>query len=217
MLDSLKYTVTSVKLDDLGIFIIVILSLIALVFINWLLLMIGKAMLAKKAGEKAWKIFIPIYSSYMICKISGTNFLWVILQVVSTLVYLSDSRFYIIYIIVNFMYAYVVAANLCHSFGKANGFLIGLLLLPNIFYFIFGLTKNEYLGPIGDADPIFKNVSFGKTRMDRDIEKETMEKLEKYKNVKNNTKRDDNYQFCYGCGYKISEYDRFCPGCGREL
>lgn len=217
MLDSLKYAATSVKLDDLGIFLIVLLSLVALVFINWLLLMIGKAMLAKKAGEKAWKIFIPIYSSCTMCKISGTNYLWAVLKVVSTLIYVADSRFYIIYIIVNFMYAYIIASNLCHSFDKNAGFLVGLLLLPNIFYFIFGLTKNEYIGPVGYTDPLFKNVSFGKTRVDRDVEMVTMEKLKKYKNTQNEIKRDDNYQFCYSCGYKISEYDRFCPGCGREL
>ena len=40
-----------------------------------------------------------------------------------------------------------LSIGLAKAFGKNVGFMIGMILLPFIFYSILGLGKSEYIGP----------------------------------------------------------------------
>ena len=39
---------------------------------------IGKWKIFEKAGEEGWKAIIPVYNTYILCQITGTNPYWLI-------------------------------------------------------------------------------------------------------------------------------------------
>ena len=81
----------------------------------------------KKAGYKGWEAIIPIYNTYIMCKISNLPVWFVILTFIPG---------------VNFFVSVYIIYSLAKSFGQGVGFTIGLLLLPVIFYPIFAFSKN---------------------------------------------------------------------------
>jgi hypothetical protein len=99
-----------------------------------------------------------------------------------------------------------------HTTLKPRGFTSRTLAY--LFLGIFG----KYVGPIGCFDPVFGRFSFGNTKKDPnaytyDIKSISDKITFSGEPVKNNIK----YSFCPGCGFKLSDGDKYCPGCGREL
>jgi Family of unknown function (DUF5684) len=89
-----------------------------------------------KAGEEGWKSIIPIYSAIIMCKIVGKPWWWILLLFVP---------------IVNFVIAIWLTNLLSKSFGKSEGFTVGLLFLSFIFYPILAFDRTiVYKGPAGD-------------------------------------------------------------------
>ena len=93
----------------------------------------------KKAGEKGFVAFIPIYNMIKLYKISGINPLFLL-------------TFFIMFIpgigSIGFMIWNIVDATqkalLARRFGKQIGFIVGMILLDFIFYPILALDKSEY-------------------------------------------------------------------------
>lgn len=84
----------------------------------------------KKAGVEPWKSLIPFYNTYTMFEISGFNgwfFLFLIIPFVSAV-------FSILQII-----------NLGSSFRKSSGFIVGMILLPEIFYAILAFSHDRYI------------------------------------------------------------------------
>ena len=94
-----------------------------------------------KAGEKGWKILIPIYNIVILFKISGLS-PWLVL------VYLASIIPFVGWIAVLVLTIYQ-AYRLAKSFGKDVGYTFGLWLLPTIFYMILGFGDSTYVGPGG--------------------------------------------------------------------
>ena len=46
--------------------------------------------------------------------------------------------------IVNIVFMILVDVKLAHKFGKSSGFVVGLILLPFVFYMILALDKSKY-------------------------------------------------------------------------
>ena len=89
-----------------------------------------------KAGQAGWKIFIPIYDIYILCKIADGN----------------GWKFLLLCIpFVNIVYTVILNIRLAKSFGKGVGFGIGLLFLEYIFIMILGFGSAQYIGPRGNA------------------------------------------------------------------
>lgn len=89
-----------------------------------------------KAGQGGWKVLIPIYNVYTLCKIADGN----------------GWKFLLLLIpIVNVVYAIMLDFRLAKSFGKGIGFGFGLLFLPTIFTLILGFGSASYVGPKGLA------------------------------------------------------------------
>ena len=88
-----------------------------------------------KAGQEGWKAIIPIYNTYILLKIVGKPGWWLLLMLIP---------------IVNLVILIWVYNMLSKSFGKGEGFTIGLLLFGIIFFPILGFGKSVYLGPYGD-------------------------------------------------------------------
>jgi len=89
----------------------------------------------EKAGRPGWEAIIPIYNMYILLKIVGKPGWWLLLFLIP---------------VVNFVFIIWTYNMLSKSFGKDEGFTIGLVLLGIIFFPILGFGDARYLGPYGD-------------------------------------------------------------------
>ena len=84
-----------------------------------------------KAGQPGWAAIIPIFNTYILCKVAGRPGWWFILLLIP---------------FVNFIIYIILCLDLAKRFGKGGGFGIGLLLLPFIFFPILGFGSAQYQG-----------------------------------------------------------------------
>jgi hypothetical protein len=82
-----------------------------------------------KAGQPGWGILIPIYNLYLMIKVAGRPWWWLILMFIP---------------IVGFIVGIVIAADIARNFGKGIGFVFGLIFLGFIFYPILGFGSAQY-------------------------------------------------------------------------
>jgi len=85
-----------------------------------------------KAGQPGWASIIPIYNTYIFCKIVGKPGWWVVLLFIP---------------FVNIIIAIIIMLELAKVFGKGVGFAVGLILLGFIFIPILGFGDATYQGP----------------------------------------------------------------------
>jgi len=109
--------------------------------------------LFEKAGEPGWKSLIPIYSSYILYKISWkTSMFWIYLACIvaggfmgafanSVLVSISS-----LFSLASFVLMIIQTYKLSKAFGHGGGYTVGLLLLRPIFILILGFGSAEYKG-----------------------------------------------------------------------
>lgn len=88
-----------------------------------------------KAGQPGWACIIPIYNIYIMTKIGGKPGIWTLFCLIP---------------IVNIVFSIWLTNMISKSFGKTEGFTIGLILLGIIFWPILGFGSAKYLGPYGD-------------------------------------------------------------------
>lgn len=87
-----------------------------------------------KAGKPGWAAIIPIYNVIVLLEIVGKPVWWIFLLLVPC---------------VNIIFAVWMVNLLSKSFGQSEGFTIGLLILPFIFYPVLAFGNYPYLGPAG--------------------------------------------------------------------
>nr|WP_294791532.1 DUF5684 domain-containing protein [uncultured Mucilaginibacter sp.] len=123
-------------------------GLVALVFgallipllVIWVITVIGMWKTFEKAGKPGWAAIIPIYNYIVMLEIIGKPIWWIILLLLPC---------------VNIVIAVWVINLLAKSFGKSEGFTIGLLFFPFIFYPILGFGSATYQGPSAkEAQPV---------------------------------------------------------------
>ncbi|MCC6414829.1 MAG: signal peptidase I, partial [Opitutaceae bacterium] len=85
-----------------------------------------------KANQPGWAAIIPIYNVYILTKIVGRPWWFILLLLIP---------------LVNIIVAIVLSIDLAKSFGKGAGFGIGIALLGFIFYPILGFGDATYKGP----------------------------------------------------------------------
>ena len=116
----------------------------SIIFIPIMLLCFGIAIFSivcwwkiyKKAGYQGWESIIPIYNAYILLKIVGTPWWWLLLFCIP---------------VVNIIYVVWTTNLLSKSFGKETGFTLGLIFLSIIFAAILAFDRNiVYRGPAGD-------------------------------------------------------------------
>jgi len=90
-----------------------------------------------KAGQPGWASIIPIYNNYILLKIVGKPWWWLLLFLVP---------------IVNIVVAIWMLNMVSKSFGKTEAFTVGLILLPIVFWPILGFGDAKYLGPYGNPE-----------------------------------------------------------------
>jgi hypothetical protein len=85
-----------------------------------------------KAGQPGWAAIIPIYNIFILCKIVGRPWWWVILCFIP---------------LINLIALAVLSMDVAKSFGKGVLFAVGLFFLGPIFYCILGFGSAQYQGP----------------------------------------------------------------------
>jgi len=96
------------------------------------LVVVGFWKVFTKAGQPGWFSIIPIFNLFILLKIVGRPWWFLILLFIP---------------LVNIFAFAVVSMDVAKSFGKGIGFAIGLFFLSFIFYPILGFGKAEYQGP----------------------------------------------------------------------
>lgn len=147
-------------------------SVLVIGLIITVLLIIAGWRIFEKAGEKGWKILIPIYDVYILFKICGLkNWFWAmlcvsiiasILMAVNMPPYIEDatgyhldysvdlSKYptYIIGIVISCVTSIImevaIAIKLAKAFGKGVGYTLGIIFFPYIFTLILGFGKAKY-------------------------------------------------------------------------
>lgn len=89
----------------------------------------------EKAGRPGWESIIPIYNTFIMMKIIGKPWWWILLLCIPFL---------------NIIFAIMAVNMLSKSFGKDEGFTVGLLLLGIVFYPLLAFGDAKYVGPYGD-------------------------------------------------------------------
>jgi len=100
-----------------------------------IVVIIGQWKVFVKAGQPGWACIIPIYNAYIMLKIGGKPWWWLLLLLIP---------------VVDIIIGVWMVNMISKSFGKDEGFTVGLLLLGIIFWPILGLGSAKYLGPFGD-------------------------------------------------------------------
>jgi hypothetical protein len=85
-----------------------------------------------KAGKPGWASIVPIYNVIVLLEIIGKPLWWI---------------FVIIFPCTGFIFAIWTTNLLSKSFGQKEGFTVGLILLPYVFYPILAFGNYQYLGP----------------------------------------------------------------------
>jgi hypothetical protein len=99
-----------------------------------LLMIISLWKVFSKAGQPGWASIIPIYQTVVMLQVAGKPIWWIILFFVP---------------IANIVIAIMMLAGIAKNFGKGGGFVVGMLLLPIIFWPMLGLGSAEY-APVED-------------------------------------------------------------------
>jgi hypothetical protein len=108
-------------------------ALVFVIYIAILVLVIaGMWKTFVKAGQPGWGCIVPIYNVYLLCKIAGRPWWWLILMLIP---------------IVSLVIAIILCIDIAKSFGKGIGFALGLIFLSPIFFCILGFGSAQYQGP----------------------------------------------------------------------
>jgi Family of unknown function (DUF5684) len=91
----------------------------------------------EKAGQRGWACIVPFYNAYIMLKIGGKPGWWLILFLIPG---------------VNIVFIVWTMNMISKSFGKDEGFTIGLVFLGFIFWPVLGFGDAIYRGPYGDPE-----------------------------------------------------------------
>lgn len=86
----------------------------------------------EKAGKPGWAAIIPIYNIYIMIEIVGKPSIWLLWCILPC---------------VNIVFSIWLINLMSKSFGKEEGFTVGLVLLGFIFWPILGFGSAKYVGP----------------------------------------------------------------------
>ena len=121
-----------------------------IITIIWVISIIGMWKAFEKAGKPGWAAIIPIYNLIIMIEIVGKPMIWILWCLLPC---------------VNWVFGIWLTNLISKSYGKDEGFTVGLLLLPFVFWPILGFGSAKYLGPSaaeaqGPGNPFRPNNPF---------------------------------------------------------
>lgn len=117
-----------------GVFALLFGAMLIPLLIVYVIMAIGLWKTFEKAGKPGWSAIVPIYNVIVLLEIVGKPIWWLVMLIIPCL---------------NIVFAVWITNLLSKSFGQTEGFTIGLLLLPMIFYPVLGFGNYRYIGPAG--------------------------------------------------------------------
>ena len=209
-MDWFDYNTLSNSLNSLEEVVFAILGVILfIIFLFWFIDSLSKAVIIKKAGRSMGLGFVPIYNDYILCDVTGTNKIWFALKycvpffigMIEAALPVENDALGILSIFSTFGYAIALSASLAKSFGRGMLTTVCHILFPQITRFVVA-ANSKYIGALGCNDVVFgnkKDVSYNGNM------------------GQGNTNSTVQYNFCPHCGNAITEFDRFCNKCGKEI
>lgn len=197
---------------------------------------IGLAKTITKAGEKWWKLLIPVYGSYVPCKVAGCRWVfWIGLLVGGAagavlIMMLALEIFYIqrgdymefseetfielssilaVCAIVLAVLWIVFCFRMAKSFGRGKVFGAGLILFPMIFWMILGFSGMAYAGtPRRARDGIADYIEDTPIAQDFDDVHDAP--------ARRSFLRRRGWR-CSGCGAENDHNELYCQNCGMRM
>ena len=186
--------------------VVIIICILVIVF-----KIIARWIFFKKCGEDGWKAIIPFYSDYVLLKISGLNWWWILLIYAGTIIPTFRSTINIAQnsnssaslgalaaILTVFGFIVSLASlfarinqsfNISKKFNKSGGTAVLLVLFEPIMLLVLGLSKNDQYDSSVEVSP---NGLFGAT-----------------------SNASSQSVFCPDCGTEVKQ--AFCPNCGKKV
>jgi len=103
-------------------------------FVVFLIMIAAGWRVFQKAGKPGWAVIIPFYNVIVLLEIVGKPWWWLLLMIFVPLG--------------NLIWGIWAMNLLSKCFGKNEGFTVGLIFLPFIFYPILGFGNAEYLSQV---------------------------------------------------------------------
>lgn len=107
------------------------------------LIVVAQWIIYEKANQSGWAILIPIYNSIIMLRIIGKPWWWIFLFLIP---------------LVNIVFVVWKTNLLSKSFGRDEGYTVGLIFLPYVFYPLIAFSKDKYIGPAGSES--FQNNAY---------------------------------------------------------
>jgi ABC-type sulfate transport system permease subunit len=117
-----------------GVFALIFGVLLIPMLIVWVISVVGMWKVYEKAGKPGWASIIPIYNVIVMLEIIGKPTIWLLFLLIPC---------------VNIYFSITMINLLSKSYGQSEGFTVGLIFLPFIFYPVLGFGNYQYLGPAG--------------------------------------------------------------------
>ncbi|MCF6242354.1 MAG: DUF5684 domain-containing protein [Bacteroidales bacterium] len=109
------------------------LGIVMVIYVAVLVLIIASGWkIFEKAGQPGWAVLIPIYNAIIMLKIVGKPWWWLFLMMIPY---------------VGMVWGIWTINLLSKSFGKSEGFTVGLVLLGIVFFPMLAFGDAQYQGP----------------------------------------------------------------------
>lgn len=201
--------------DFLSIVFMILGIMLVIFLIISIICIIGQWKMFKKAGKAGWEAIIPIYNVYTLCLITGVNPFWIAIVAGLSFISFFIPMLSFVSSIAMIYFGVLIAVSTARSFGKEDGYALGLYFLGPFFQLALGVGKSEYLGPRPMEDIIFKSFVPNSTTSNTTSSSTVGEAEVKSETVSSFASGEAHY--CANCGSKIVINTKYCPNCGKEL
>ena len=135
MTDSLIFSLASILQQDdsfgiFGAFYALCLSVFGIAFA--VLLIVGLWKTFEKAAQPGWAAIIPIYNVYILLKIAGRDWWWLLLMIIP---------------FVNIIVWLILSLDIAKSFDKSTLFGLFIFFFNGLAYIVLGFGDAQYFGP----------------------------------------------------------------------
>ena len=134
----------------------VAIAMLVVSLLYYVITALGLGRMFRKAGEPAWKAWIPVYNLYILFKLCWTTkmfWIWLVVDFAGVLISKlnSDNLILALIAIVLGIASIVIMAKKCgrvaRAYGRGTGTAVGLFFLPMIFDCILGFGESVYTAP----------------------------------------------------------------------
>jgi hypothetical protein len=108
------------------------------------ILIISLWIVFKKAGQPGWAAIIPIFNFIVLLRVAGRPWWWVFAMLLPIIPFVGALLLLVVMIF--------VSIGVAKNFGQGAGFIVGLVLLPFIFYPILAFGDYKWQGVIKPAE-----------------------------------------------------------------